>query len=366
MFFVFVAIVLAVIGLILGILNTVSTAREVSEETNDAWRKKEFSLTGKLLLLLGVMVFIASIPTFIVGMVYSDYSYLGCFIFVAIALSIVFAYVCSPLRLTFLSVLGIGEGNPDVTGCLTMAMYAPIGFGVGVFSFVALFACSWIYAILAILRGSKTWLRVVSIILVAVVIAGIPVGLLLPDYLEKTFRQNAIEKIENAVSSLSTEQVVFSKRELNSLWSSEDTYFQLEEASEVVGEKFAELYRNNDFDGIMKLVKFVFVNDQTFFVRQQRYRGRCMGFENEFLQFVINGLAQKGTLVRENCYRYDCFEATIFNNNHGVSFTGVDGVSGTLEMHITWELSSLIEERKLYSLYYMVGRELDTSYNDYD
>lgn len=306
MFFLIIAILLGVVGIGAGIFFFVRNAIDRSAETNHAWKYKQFTTGSKWILFLGVLVSLAGIPLTIIGVTNPDYWYLGFSWIVTLIVSIAMAYICSPLTLTILPVLDLTKGVVEsegglaggVSGCLTMFIYLPISIGIGIVSFTAITICSWVFALMAVFRGTKKWVKIISLILVGAILLSIPFSIFLKKIVTDKNHEKDYLSIQQALDAGSSQKLTFLEEDID--------YFEKPKTKRMVAEKLSELYRNRDIDGVYKVFDFASVNYPDLFLNKKE---ESLGTGNiflteEFFSFLKNDIMTNGTQHNLAKYTY--------------------------------------------------------------
>lgn len=307
---------LGAVGIGVGIFYFVGAAIGKSKATNGAWRKDEYDSKSKFWIFVLVLLDLILMAATILGVMNPDYSYLVLCFFVAFGLSIFFAYVFSPMRLRFLP---IDIENAGSIGCLMLLVYGPIGIGIGAVSVAAILLCSWFFALLAVYRGTKKWVKILSLTLVGVVLLSIPLSFVAGNIVLSGKQDKAYFKIQEALDNGSTGVVEFTEEEKSYISFDLRNYFELYKGKKIVAEKLAETYCNQDIDGMFKVFDLVYANQADMFINEKRdnFNEGNVGFTDDFLAFVKSELAQKAEGSDGN-YEYKGYKISVFDFNGAI------------------------------------------------
>lgn len=317
MFFLIIAILLGVAGLGFGVFVFIRGTLSRAEETKNAWKYKQFSPGGKLALFLGVLVSLGGIPLTILGATNPDYWYLGLSCLVSIGVSIAMAYICSPMVLTVLPVLDMTKGAVNseggleggVYGCLIMFIYVPIGLGIGIVSFTAVIIGSWVFALMALYRGTKKWVKIFSLILVAAILLSIPCSFFINGIVMENNQEKDYSSIQLALDTENTQKLTFLESDIN--------YFNQARTKKMVAEKLSEFYRNRDIEGIFKIVDFALANQPDLLLNVEKKslsKGNIV-FTKDFYSFVENEIKTNGVKHSVKKYTYRNYTVHFVNSN---------------------------------------------------
>lgn len=370
--FLIIAVIVAVVGF--GIYYVFQDAKE----RGTAWKEKEFSFGGKLLLLLNVLLTFAGAGLTVYGFLGGGtWGVVGIVLWIICAT--ISAYVTSPLRL-FVVPTNVDSGN----GCAYI-IYLPLMVVVMVVSLVIVIAVSWIFALMAIFRGTIKWITAIVLILLAALAAS-------PWIVQRVqYRQTAleeqrreqeeeseaearmererqltsaiVEKVKESLQSAAAKKTELTEEEKDFVYSTTQNAFAIKEVRREVADKLSGLYGGKDVEGILQMAGYLAANDALSSARNENGVNIC--FTSGFLKLIRDEVMASGTFQEKGAicdvYLYREYEVWI---DRGNKFIGVyperNGARVSVIFGSVAHMNETIEKYDDDKVdYYLVGNTVD-------
>lgn len=347
-----------------------------AKERGDAWKEKQFSFGGKLLLLLNVLLTFAGV----IGTCYfflntADATWGLVSAAVMVICSVISAYVTSPLRV-FVVPTNVDSGN----GCAYM-IYMPLMIAVMLVSLAMVILVSWIFALMAIFRGVNKGITAIVLILLAALVAS-PWIVQRVQYRqaaleeqrleqeaearkerEKQLTSAIVEKVKGTLQSELVKDLELTEEEKNFVHSTTQNVFAIKEVRREVAYKLSELYGDKDVEGLLRISGSLAVNNALSGAWNEKGVNIC--FTSGFLKLIREEVMANGTFREEgsicDVYLYRGYEVWIDRSNQ---FIGVyPDMNGARVSVIYSSLTHMNETLEKYDDpkvdYYLVGSSVD-------
>ena len=296
------------------IWHAIMQAKEESENTTP----KELTPVKRFTIAVGVLAIFASIAATALAFTTNDGIIGAISILTWIAASLLVAYACSPLR-----VFAVSDGGSQ-QGC-AFILYSPLLIIMSTVSMILIMLTSWIFGLIAVLKGLKK--RTFLVI-------GICIALLLgigsaANYFQREeaaqqveysleLAELAAEKAIDAIDSNVLTKVTFDDETIGALkhFYGTGSVFYLNDVRQAIAGKFAQLYRDGDIDGLMNYFAFLDINNATAMLAKDGTYDIC--FTSEYITSLIYYIEDFGTYVRDSgssrIYSYEGHEFWLSSN----------------------------------------------------
>lgn len=271
-----------------------------AKEEGEKWWEKELSTPKRIGIAGNVVAVFLSVLTVAYGWVnHSAVGVVG--ILIWIISSLILAYTASPLRLHAYD----GENH----GCATI-LFMPLLMILSLVSLLLIMFTSWVFALVTLLKGlSKKVYIIIGVSILVLVAVAVGIGFAQKNQEAKVEQQKAelntqiIEKLRESIEEGKLEPIPYTEEELAIIEQVEIKPFATIDAKGMIAEKFSELYRKKDFNGIVDFAVYLDYHHATHFIGEDTTAD--IAFDADFIAFLSQQIREKGEPQSSDWYLID-------------------------------------------------------------